>query len=133
MDTWTLPQAADALGFKEGKVRAWFDGEKIKPTKPVKRGETYQLVIQDLRKLKLFQSLIDRGFYREQVKEIVAGYKDDEDYLAVCKTGDRLSYHYYKKGASIKLKDEDNIFIVNLDKIRKSIKFEVKKVKIVVS
>ena len=86
MDIYSLPEAAKGLGYKTGKIRSWYDLGLLKPTKPVKRGESFQLVKQDLHKLKLFQALVDRGFYRDQIKEIVAGYKDDQDFLAVSKT-----------------------------------------------
>ena len=132
MDTWTLPEAANALNLKVGRLREWYDRGQILPTRPVNRGETYQFVIEDLYRIKLFEYLCNRGFYRDEVKEIVAGYKN-EPFLAVIKTGERITYNWYKKGDAVKLQNEDDIYIVNLDKIRKSIKFKVKKAKVVIS
>lgn len=124
---WTLPNSADILDIKPGRIREWVNYRFIDPTWPAAhRGDTSFFSKSDLCKFQLFDHLLKRGFYRKQAGEIVKKYQD-KDFLCVSSEGGELLTTWYDKGEKLELAEQDDVFVVNLSSIRETVEQAIKK------
>ncbi len=122
---YTIPESAKILEIRNGRLREWVDRQYIKPDKPAQfRGDNHRLSETNIFQAKLFQYLIHRGFMRRVAAEIAQQFKN-RDFLCVTQKAGRFSYTWYDKNKAITLNPGvEDIFVINMKKIKDSVNLQ---------